>query len=43
MEFKMKTETGKFETYYIDRNTGTPRKVIHGKNSSQTVCARPCR
>ena len=27
MEFKMKTKTGKFETYYIDRNTGTPRKV----------------
>jgi hypothetical protein len=27
MEFKMKTDAGKFETYYIDKNTGTPRKV----------------
>ncbi|CAB3992010.1 Hypothetical predicted protein [Paramuricea clavata] len=26
MEFKMKTETGKFETYYIDKKTGTAHK-----------------
>jgi hypothetical protein len=28
MEFKMKTEAGKFETYYIDRKTGTAHKVM---------------
>ena len=33
MEFKMKTEAGKFETYYIDRKTGTAHKVLFGKCS----------
>ena len=28
MEFKMKTEAGKSETYYIDRATGTAHKVL---------------
>jgi hypothetical protein len=28
MEFKMKIETGKSETYYIDRMTGTAHKVL---------------
>jgi hypothetical protein len=27
MEYKMKTKTGKFETYHIDKLTGTARKV----------------
>ena len=28
MEFKIKTEAGKSETYYIDRITGTTHKVF---------------
>ena len=28
MEFKMKTEAGKSETYYIDRTTGGAHKVF---------------
>jgi hypothetical protein len=28
MEFKMKTKAWKFETYYIDRKTGTAHKVM---------------
>ena len=36
MEFKMKTEVGKWETHYIDRRTGTAHKVLcAGKNSSR--------
>ena len=36
MEFKMKTEADKMETYYIDRRTGTAHKVLSGvcRNSS---------
>jgi hypothetical protein len=32
MEFKMKTEAGKSETYYIDRMTGTAHKVLSSGN-----------
>jgi hypothetical protein len=32
MEFKMKTEAGKSETYYIDRATGTAHKVLFTSN-----------
>ena len=28
MEFKMKTEAGKLETYHIDRRTGIAHKVL---------------
>ena len=28
MEFKMKTEAGKFEVYHIDRLTATAHKVL---------------
>ena len=28
----MKTAAGKFETYYIDRNTGTAHKVLSTKS-----------
>ena len=37
MKFKMKTEAGKVETYYIDRRTGTAHKVLSGvcRNSSK--------
>ena len=28
MEVRMETEAGKFETYYIDRITGTTHKVL---------------
>ena len=39
MEFKMKTEAGKMETYYIDRRTGTAHKVLCGVciNSSRII------
>ena len=29
----MKTAVGKFDTYYIDRNTGTAHKVLCKKDS----------
>ena len=36
MEFKIKTEAGKLETYFIDRRTGTAYKVLCvSKNSSR--------
>ena len=36
MEFKMKTEAGKLERYYIDQRTGTAHKVFClGKNRSR--------
>ena len=31
----MKTEAGKFETYYIDRRTGTAHKVLRVKENSK--------
>ena len=31
MEFKITTEAGKLEAYYIDRRTGTAYKVLWGK------------
>ena len=37
MEFKMKSAAGKFETYYIDRKTGTARKVM-----CRGVCGKDC-
>ena len=34
---KMKTEAGKFETYYIDRRIGTAHKVLR---STVSACKR---
>jgi hypothetical protein len=32
MEFKMKTEAGKIQTYFIDKNTGIAHKVYGVEN-----------